>query len=55
MGRFFVVFLVILSGICLLASPVAAFRVTLVGEVNDNNQIVADNEIYEVAERRGGR
>jgi len=48
MERLFFVFLVILSGICLLASPVAAFRVTLVGEVNDNQQIVADNEIYEV-------
>jgi len=28
--------------------PVAAYRITLVGEVNDNNQIVADNEKYEV-------
>ena len=38
----------ILVTICLLASPALAKRVTLVGEVNDNYQIVADNVIYEV-------
>jgi len=43
-----VVFLVIFTAVCLLASPAAAVRVTLIGEVNDNNQLVADNEIYEV-------
>ena len=48
MGKLFVVFFIILSAVCMLASPVAAYRVTLVGEVNDNQQFVADNEIYEV-------
>ena len=48
MNRFLVVFLVIFTAVCLLASPAAAVRVTLIGEVNDNNQLVADNEIYEV-------
>ena len=48
MGKLFVVFFIILSAVCMLASPVAAYRVTLVGEVNENQQFVADNEIYEV-------
>ncbi len=48
MGKLFVVVFIILSAVCMLASPVAAYRVTLVGEVNDNQQFVADNEIYEV-------
>ena len=47
MRRFFVV-IVIFFAICLLASPVAAIRITLIGEVNDNDQIVAENEVYEV-------
>lgn len=48
MGKLFVVVFIILSAVCMLASPVAAYRVTLVGEVNENQQFVADNEIYEV-------
>ena len=48
MGKLFVVVFIILSAVCMLALPVAAYRVTLVGEVNDNQQFVADNEIYEV-------
>ena len=48
MRRFFIVYLAILSIICLLASPLAAYRLTLVGKVNDNFQIVVDNVIYEV-------
>ena len=48
MGRFYAVVLVILMINCFLVPAVAAYRITLVGEVNDNNQIVADNEIYEV-------
>jgi hypothetical protein len=44
----FIVFFVILAAICLLASPVAAAKISLIGEVNDNQQIVTDNEIYEV-------
>ena len=48
MGRFYIVVFVVLMVICILVPPVAAYRITLVGEVNDNNQIVADNEIYEV-------
>ena len=39
---------VILITFSLLASPAAACRVTLIGEVNDNQQFVADNEIYEI-------
>jgi hypothetical protein len=41
-------FFVILIAFSLLASPAAALRITLVGEVNDNQQFVADNEIYEI-------
>jgi hypothetical protein len=37
-----------LAAICLLASPAAALSITLIGEINDNNQLVADNEIYEI-------
>ena len=48
MGRFYAVVLVILMINCFLVPAVVAYRITLVGEVNDNNQIVADNEIYEV-------
>ena len=32
----------------MLASPVAAIKITLIGEVNENDQIVSDNEVYEV-------
>jgi hypothetical protein len=38
----------ILIALSFLASPAAALRVTLVGEVNDNQQFVADSEIYEI-------
>ncbi|MGD9326239.1 MAG: hypothetical protein PVG26_19625 [Desulfobacterales bacterium] len=48
MKRSLIAVIMILVIICLLASPVLAKRVTLVGEVNDNYQIVADNQIYEV-------
>ena len=41
MGRFYIVVFVVLMVICILVPPVAAYRITLVGEVNDN-------EIYEV-------
>ena len=40
--------LAILIALSFLASPALALRVTLIGEVNDNQQFVADNEIYEV-------
>ena len=40
----FLIFVVV----CFLVSPAAASRVTLVGEVNDNQQFVADNVIYEI-------
>ena len=39
---------IIVAAVCLLVSPAAALSVTLVGEVNDNQQFVADNEIYEI-------
>ena len=48
MKRRFVVVIIVLVTICLLVSPAIAKRLTLVGEVNDNYQIVADNQIYEV-------
>lgn len=41
-------FFVILTAVCFLTSPAVAMMVTLVGEVNDNQQLVADNEIYEI-------
>ena len=40
--------LAILIAFSFLASPAAALRVTLIGEVNDNQQFVADHEIYEI-------
>ena len=48
MDRLFILFFVILSVVCLPALPVTAYRITLIGKVNDNFQIVADNETYEV-------
>ena len=48
MKRSLIAVIMILVTICLLASPALAKRVTLVGEVNDNYRIVADNQIYEV-------
>jgi hypothetical protein len=48
MKRSIVTVIVLLVTGCLLASPAIAKRVTLIGEVNDNYQIVADNQIYEV-------
>ena len=44
LGLLFLIFVVV----CFLVSPAAAARVTLVGEVNDNQQFVADNVIYEI-------
>jgi hypothetical protein len=43
-----------LTAVCLLASPVAADKITLIGEVNDNQQIVANNEIYDVEHNAAG-
>jgi hypothetical protein len=54
MNRLLMGAFLILSAVCLIAAPVAADRVTLVGEVNDNQQIVADNEIYEVEHNAAG-
>lgn len=48
MRKLFGVVFIILTAVCLLVSPVAAYRITLVGEVNDNQQFVADNETYEI-------
>ncbi|MFC1577782.1 hypothetical protein ACFL36_02100 [Thermodesulfobacteriota bacterium] len=48
MSRLLIGVFLILTTVCLITAPVAANTVTLVGEVNDNRQIVADNEIYEV-------
>ena len=54
MGKAFVFFFIVLTAVCLLVSPVAAFKVTLVGEVNDNHQFVADDEIYEIKNNAAG-
>jgi len=54
MRKLITYFFVILIAFCLLAAPAAALRVTLVGEINDNNQLVADNEIYEIANNAVG-
>jgi hypothetical protein len=54
MKKEFVVVIIMLAVIFLLASPTMAERVTLVGEVNDNHQIVADNEIYDVDDNAMG-
>ena len=54
MKRSLGVVIVILTTICLLISPVAVNRATLVGEVNYSYQIVADNEIYEVGDNAVG-
>jgi uncharacterized alpha/beta hydrolase family protein len=48
MRKLLIVVVLILAIVCLLSAPAVAKTVTLVGEVNDNQQIVADNEIYEV-------
>lgn len=48
MRKRFTHFFVIFAAVCFLASPAAAFTITLIGEINDNNQLVADNEIYEI-------
>ena len=54
MKRSLGVVIVILTAICLLVSPVAVNRTTLVGEVNYSYQIVADNKIYEVEHNAAG-
>ena len=54
MGKAVVFFFIVLTAVCLLVSPVAAFKVTLVGEVNDNHQFVADDEIYEIKNNAAG-
>ena len=54
MKKEFVVVIIMLAAIFLLASPTMAERLTLVGEVNDNHQIVADNEIYDVDDNAMG-
>lgn len=48
MGKIFVVGFIILAAVCLFVPPVAAYMITLVGVVNDNQQFVADNETYEI-------
>jgi hypothetical protein len=38
----------------LVAAPVLAASVTITGEVNDNYQVVADDQIYEIADTPEG-
>lgn len=52
--KLFVSLFIMLTAVCLLASPVAADKITLIGEVNDNQQIVANNEIYDVDHNAAG-
>ncbi len=54
MLKLFIVFFGISAAICMLALPAAAERITLVGEVNENQQIVANNEIYDVDHTAAG-
>ena len=54
MKRFLVTVIFIWVTVCLLVSPGMAKRITLIGEVNDNYQIVADNQIYEVDNNAAG-
>ena len=54
MKRAFVIVIIMLATVFLLASPSIAEKVTLIGEVNDNHQIVADNEIYDVDDNAMG-
>jgi len=44
----------ILLFIWIFVTPCLADEVTIIGEVNDNYQIVADGQIYEVAENAIG-
>ena len=48
MARLLIILSIIISAVSLPASPGAPDRVILIGKVNDNFQIVADNETYEV-------
>jgi|COG998Drversion2_1049125.scaffolds.fasta_scaffold15801_2 hypothetical protein len=48
MGKIFMVVFILLAAVCLFVSPVAAYMITLVGQVNENQQFVADNETYEI-------
>ena len=54
MNKLSVSMLVILVAVSMLVTPAAAVKLTLVGEVNDNQQIVADDEIYEVDNNAAG-
>lgn len=44
----------ILLFLWIFATPCLADEVTIIGEINDNYQIVADGQIYEVAENTIG-
>ena len=44
----------IISIFCLFSQPAIATEITIVGEVNDSNQIVTDDQIYEVADTAKG-
>lgn len=46
--------LVFLAAVCLLVSPAVAVKITLIGEINDNEQFVADGETYEVDNNAAG-
>ena len=62
MKKSLAIIMITLTTICLLNSTswpftgnnISAKRVTLVGEVNDNNQVVANNQIYEVDDNKVG-
>jgi len=45
----------LLLGIVIIPSPLSASDVTIVGEVNDSNQIVADEVIFEVDDTPEGK
>lgn len=54
MKKFLAAAIVMVTTVFWLASLTAADRITLIGEVNDNNQIIADNQIYEVENNAAG-
>ena len=58
MGRFvrakWMALIVAMSFLIPLVSPALAGEVTIVGEVNDNYQIISEGQIYEIADTAEG-
>jgi hypothetical protein len=54
MRKLSVSLLIILTSVCILVSPATAVMVTLIGEINNNEQFVANGETYEVDNNAAG-